>query len=179
MGGAGPSSQPAGDDGALEELADLLAPLLTPTTAIVCVGNDLCGDDGVGPAVARDLAGTVPWAVFDARTAPESFLGKIIAGRPESVVLIDALDFGGPVGAVRIIPPGDVGGQGPSTHGPAPLAFLEALAIMCPCRCAVVGVQPGHVEPGTPMSPPVARAGRRLVHALRRLARTDGNAAGM
>ncbi|HUS91549.1 MAG TPA: hydrogenase maturation protease [Phycisphaerae bacterium] len=147
-----------------------LAGLLGESTVIVGVGNDLCGDDGAGPAVARALRGTVPWCVYDAQTAPESFLGKIIAHQPASVIVVDALGFGAPPGSVRVVEAGDVDGQGPSTHGPAPLAFLEALVMMYPCRCAVVGIQPGCVVPGREMQPAVREAVERVVAAFRQLA---------
>ena len=106
-----------------------------------------------------------------AKVFAENYLGKIVAARPETVVVVDALDFGGPPGDVRVAEPDELAGAGPSTHGPAPLAFLEALAIMHPCRCAVVGIQPLGVGPGAAMSPPVAQAVGLVVRAVRRLAK--------
>ena len=154
-----------------ERLAEQLANVLTPSSAIVCVGNQLRGDDGAGPAVAGKLGAGLPWRVFDTQTVPESFLMKIAAGKPESVVLIDALDFGGAPGAVDLAPAGDVGGQGPSTHGPAPIAFLEALGMAHPCPCWVLGIQPQRVEFGDSLSPPVEAAVELVVRAFHILAK--------
>lgn len=161
-----------------EHLADHLAELVTPSTVVVCIGNDLCGDDGAGPAVARRLAGTVPWEVLDTQSVPESFLMKIVARKPESVVLVDALDFSAATGAVDLIEADRIGGQGPSTHGPAPLAFLEVLNMMHPCRRAVLGIQPGQTGPGLPISDEVTRGVRLVVEAFRLLAERISPATG-
>ncbi len=138
--------------------------------AIVCVGNELRGDDGAGVAIARELAGNVPWKVYDTQTVPESFLMKILQGKPECVLLIDALDFGAAPGAIEIFQADRIGGQGPSTHGPAPLAFLDVLQMLHPCRRAVLGIQPSRVEFGQSMSEPVKAAVRRIVEAFQIIA---------
>ncbi|MHC4788136.1 MAG: hydrogenase maturation protease [Planctomycetota bacterium] len=177
MAAEGEPVRPAGsgrapdDGGALEGLVEALRPWLTPSTVIVCIGNDLRGDDGAGPAVAAALADAVPWAVLDTQTAPESYLGKIAGLHPDCVVVIDTLNFSLPPGTISLVKPDEIAGQGPGTHGPAPVLFLEALAERCSCRCAVLGIQPMQIEFGAPLSPPVARAVERIAQAFRRLAR--------
>ena len=171
--GGGPAGEPVGIDTA-EHLAEHLAEVITPITAIVCVGNELCGDDGAGVEVARQLAGTVPWDVYDTQTVPESFLMKIVARKPRSLVLVDALDFGAPPGTVELIETDRLTGQGPSTHGPAPLAFLEILNMMHPCRCAVLGIQPERGDLGQTLSEPVLAAVRRVVAGFHLLAERYG-----
>jgi hydrogenase 3 maturation protease len=141
-----------------EHLAEHLAPIARPSTVIIGVGNDMCGDDGAGPMVARRLAGRVPWTIFDTQTVPESFLMKIVNLEPASVILVDALDFGAPPGCVELFDTHQLCGQGPSTHGPAPLAFLDLLQMMHRCRRTVLGVQPQRVEFGSAMQPAVRRA---------------------
>ena len=164
-----------GEVNSLERLVEQLAAIVTRATAIVCAGNDLYGDDGAGPVVAGKLAGTVPWEVFDAQTAPESFLMRIAAGRPDVVILVDAVDFGASPGTVRLVAPESIANQGPSTHGPAPVAFLEALTLIHPCRTVVLGIQPGDAGLDKPLSEPVARAVEMVVEAFRRAAGTgDG-----
>jgi len=153
-----------------EHLAEHLAEVVGPGTVVVCVGNELCGDDAAGVHVARRLTGAVPWRVFDTQSVPESFLMKIAALKPDCVVLVDALHFGADPGGVELFAAGDVGGQGPSTHGPAPLAFLEVLAMIHPCRRVVLGIQPKQVAFGDAMSAPVARAVELVERAFRILA---------
>jgi len=154
----------------VEHLVEHLREIVEPSTAIVCVGNELCGDDAAGVLVARRLAGAVPWKVFDTQTVPESFLMKIVEAAPASVVLIDALDFGAAPGAVELIEASQVAGQGPSTHGPAPLAFLDILQMMHPCRRVVLGIQPELSEFGSSPSEAGLRAVDRIVEAFLELA---------
>jgi len=157
-----------------ERLADLLADFLTPSSAVVCVGNELRGDDGAGMAVARGLGEAVPWKVFHGETAPESFLMKVVAARPESVLVIDALYVGAEAGAVVLVAPEALGGQGPSTHGPGPGAFLQSLALLHTCRRAVLGIQPARTDFGAGLSEPVARAAELVVRALKSFAEAPG-----
>ena len=160
--------------GTAEHLAEHLAEIITPGSVIVCVGHTLCGDDGAGTAIAKKLArADVPWRVFDTQTVPESFLMKIVAARPESVVLVDALHFGAEHGAVELIQTDNLTGQGPSTHGPAPLAFLDILKMMHPCPQAVLGIQPQSVEFGTEITEPVAEAVDMVVRAFQLLAESQ------
>jgi len=175
-------SHPHGDDNqapagieTVEHLVEHLAEFMTPSTVIICVGNELCGDDGAGVAIARRLADAVPWKVFDTQTVPESFLMKIVSAKPDTFILIDALHFGAAAGAVELISPQDVGGQGPSTHGPAPLAFMELLQMMHPCRCAVLGIQPKQAQFGETLSAPVIAAIERVVQAFVALGQTAAN----
>jgi len=153
----------------VEHLAEHLAEVMDSDSVIVCVGNDLCGDDGAGVAVAEKLeklADSVPWRVFNTQTVPESFLMKIVDTKPSSIVLVDALDFGGEGGAVELIQAADVTGQGPSTHGPAPLAFLDVIKLFHPCRQAVLGIQAKSTEVGETISEPVSRAVDMVVRAF-------------
>ena len=71
---------------------------------------------------------------------------------------------------MELVPAGEVAGQGPSTHGPAPLAFLEVLQMMHPCKCYVLGIQPERGQIGEPMSEPVTAAVDLIVEAFKSLA---------
>lgn len=153
-----------------KHLAEHLAEFISPRTCIVCVGNELCGDDGAGPAVARGLAGKVPWEVLDTQSCPESYLMKIVQLRPQTVILIDALHLATEAGTVDLVEAADIAGQGPSTHGPAPLAFLDLLNMLHPCRRVVLGIQPTRCEVGDPMSGPVLQAVEMVTRAFLSLA---------
>ena len=148
------------------ELTAALRGALSRASVIVCVGHELAGDDAAGPLVARALAGKLPWPLYDARTVPENFLMKIAGHRPEVVLLIDAIDLGLPPGSVRLLEAADITGQGPSTHGPAPIAFLDLLNMVHPCRRLVLGIQPRQTQFGQPPSPEVVAAVDRVAQAL-------------
>ncbi len=151
---------------AVGELARTLAEALAPGSALVCIGNELRGDDAAGLAVARGLPRDLPWKVFCAGAAPESFLVPVADARPPSVLLVDAVDVSAEPGTVRLLDARELAALSPSTHGPGATAFLRALRLMHDCPCRVLGIQPAGVEFGTEISPPVARAVDRVVRAI-------------
>ena len=160
-----------------DALAERLAEIMGPSSAIVCIGSDLRGDDGVGTAVAERLAGRVPWCVYNTQTAPESYLMKIVEAGPQSVVVIDAADLGAAPGEMKLVDAAEVAGQGVSTHGPSPAIFIALLRRMLPaCPCAVLGVQPLDTAPGEPLSAPARQAVDTIVRAFELLARRPGRA---
>ena len=165
-----PVPMPPGGLTSPEHLVEHLEPLAADDMNIVCVGNEMCGDDGAGVRIARGLKPHVPWTIYETHTVPESFLMKIVADRPSVVLLVDALHFGADPGAFELVDARDVAGQGPSTHGPAPLAFLDILAMFHPCRRLVLGVQPSVVDFGSAMTQPVRDAADRIILGFRMLA---------
>ncbi len=142
----------------VEHLAKHIAEFLTPASVIICVGNEMSGDDGAGPMVAGRIDGKVRWKVFNVQTVPESFLMKIVATKPDTVLIVDALNFDAKPGAVELFSSDSLTGQGPSTHGPAPIAFLDVLNMFHPCRRVVLGIQPICVDFGSEMTPEIAKA---------------------
>ncbi len=168
--GTAASGAPHGGIETVDHLVEHLADLAAPSMIVVGIGNDLCGDDGAGPAVAKALVGAVPWEVIDTQTVPESFLMRIVAHRPATVVLIDTVDFRARPGAVDLLEPTQLSGQGPSTHGPAPVAFLELLGMLHRCRTAVVAIQPKQTQPGQRLSKEVRRAVGFVTKAFKALA---------
>jgi len=153
-----------------DALQGRLSNLLGPRAAIVCMGSQLHGDDDAGMQVGRELAGELPWPVFEVANAPESFVAKIAGHQPETVIVIDAVDFGGEAGDVALIDIDRIADESASTHGPSPVRFLEALRCMHPCLCAVLGIQPADTGVGQPLGPPVRQAARRIADAFRAVA---------
>ena len=72
---------------------------------VIGVGNALRGDDGIGPELVRRLTGAVHFALFDAGTTPENQLGPVIRAAPRTVLIVDALHFGGRPGTIRLFNP--------------------------------------------------------------------------
>lgn len=78
-----------------------LAAHLKGKVVILGIGNRLRSDDAIGSILAGRLLGKVPYLVYDAGSAPENYLGKIIKDKPDNVIIIDAVDFGGKPGEFR------------------------------------------------------------------------------
>ena len=71
---------------------------LTGKVVILGIGNTFRGDDGIGSLLAQRLKDKVPFIIYDTGPNPENYLGKVIKDRPDNIVIIDAVDFGGKPG---------------------------------------------------------------------------------
>ncbi|KPK98092.1 MAG: hypothetical protein AMJ95_06060 [Omnitrophica WOR_2 bacterium SM23_72] len=68
---------------------------------VMGIGNTLRNDDGIGSLLVNRIKDKVPYIVYDAGANPENYLGKVIKDKPDNVVIIDAVDFGGKAGEFR------------------------------------------------------------------------------
>lgn len=75
---------------------------------ILGIGNALRSDDGVGSLLASRIKDKVPYTVYDAGSSPENYLGKIVKEKPDTVIVIDAVDFGGKPGEFRVLGAEDI-----------------------------------------------------------------------
>lgn len=75
---------------------------------ILGIGNTLRGDDGVGSILAGRLKDKVRFKVFDVTLSPENYLEKIIKEKPDTIIIIDAADFGGLPGEFKILEAKDI-----------------------------------------------------------------------
>ncbi|MGA2774813.1 MAG: hydrogenase 3 maturation endopeptidase HyCI [Candidatus Omnitrophota bacterium] len=81
---------------------------LTGKVAILGIGNTFRGDDGIGSLLAQRLKDKFPFIVYDAGPNPENYLGKIIKDKPDNIIIIDAVDFGGVAGNFREVEGRDI-----------------------------------------------------------------------
>jgi len=84
-------------------MLDHLKAHLKGKVAILGIGNTLRSDDGVGSILAARIKDKTPYKVYDSGSSPENYLGKIIKDAPQTVVIIDAVDFGGEAGEFRVL----------------------------------------------------------------------------
>lgn len=139
------------------------------------VGNEQRGDDAWGPWLARRLAGEVSVPVVEVGEVPEAYLHRV---PPRGCLLIlDAVDFGGQPGEVRLFQPLEVPPiSGWSTHRLPLRVLAEYLWKAKGAQTWVLGVQPACLEWGAPLSPAVKAAGERILPWL--LEWLAGNGAG-
>ena len=127
------------------------------------VGNELHGDDGIGPWIARRFRAP-GWRTMDCFTVPENYTSMVKRLQPTDIVIVDAADMGLAPGEMRVIPPGHLGTVAFSTHM-LPLSLLvEYLEEATDATVTVIGIQPRQFR--EEMSPEVIRAGRRLMEML-------------
>jgi len=146
---------------------------------VVCVGNDMRGDDAVGLVVARHLRELVPEADVIEHSGEPADLLEALGDGAEAVVLVDAVSSGAPPGEIHRIDASEVAlpfAASASTHG---LGLAETIelgrALGClPPQLLVYGIEGRAFELGAPLSPEVARAAGAVAAELRQLLEEAG-----
>jgi hydrogenase 3 maturation protease len=88
----------------------------------------------------------------------ENYLGPILDYAPENVLIVDAMDIGSPVGTIKVLPRTGVPVLGSTTHSLSPRLLTDAIAQGISGEVTFLGIQPGHVRLGHPLSVEVGRA---------------------
>jgi hydrogenase maturation protease len=123
-------------------MREVLDRRLRGKVAIVGVGNPMWGDDGAGPALIRRLEGKVPALLVDGGEAPESYWGTIAAYRPEAVLIVDGVDWGGEPGSVAVLEEVEAKGPALSTHRISLNLLLNLLRRQTGADAFALGIQP-------------------------------------
>jgi hydrogenase 3 maturation protease len=139
--------------------------------ALVGIGNPLRGDDGVGVRIVELLQEDGPRNVLllNTETVPEAFTGKVVEYNPTHVLLLDAANFRGEPGDVKLIESSKIGGQALSTHSLPLTIFIVYIEKTLGSRVLLLGVQPRNIEYFTEMSREVKKTAEEIADLLRKI----------
>jgi len=135
-------------------------------TLIVGIGNDLKGDDAVGPFICEQLNSKTCAGLINAGTVPENYIQKIINRSPQNLLIIDAIDFGDAPGSIQLFKPEQLDTLIISTHTLSPSVFVDMICSHINVNAYFLGIQPAQVQIGQPMSPDVRQAALNLSRIL-------------
>lgn len=136
---------------------------------LIGIGNELNGDDGVGPYVADALADAVDFTVFNSGTQPDNFTGKIMQLNPSHVIFVDAATIEGEPGAITAVPLDDIDELCVHTHYMPLKHVVRRLTDKCDCKFLVIGIRPASMEIGDGLSTTVRRTADELIKKLKEL----------
>ncbi len=126
---------------------------------ILGIGNTLRGDDGAGSLLASRIKDKVGFLVFDSGTTPENYLGKIVREKPDTVIIIDAVDFGGAPGEFRILEAGEVRTVNLfSTHNASISLSINYLKSNLQADILILIIQPKSITFTDKLSPEIAKS---------------------
>ncbi|HCR38699.1 MAG TPA: hypothetical protein DIV80_04410 [Synergistaceae bacterium] len=130
------------------------------------VGSEIMGDDAAGIWAARMVMERgLPWIrVFLCGVLPENHIAPLRQSPPERLLIIDAADFGGEPGDIRLLGIRDVAGAVLSSHG-IPLGVLLAPFEEKTC-IRIIAIQPMYTGLREGLSPPVEKAARKAAEAV-------------
>jgi hydrogenase 3 maturation protease len=147
----------------------VLEQMLSGRVVIACIGNELRGDDGVGPFISRLLQGSELVQVVNCGETPENYLGVIVRYNPDRVVVIDAADFGGRPGETQMVRKADITAGGLSTHDAILTLFADYIEKQTGAETLFLAIQPGQSEVGCGLSPGVEAAAHQIAGVINQL----------
>jgi len=150
----------------MSPIAQRLQACLQGTAVLMGIGNRWRGDDAAGPEVIARLAGRTEARCIDAGDAPERHLGEAAEGTPDSILLMDAVDFGGLPGAVAVFGLEDLPARLGTTHDVPLSVLMRYLRAMTGAEVLLLGIQPETTCFGTRMSAAVDDAVRVVTEML-------------
>lgn len=102
----------------MPDLCQQLESVLRGRVAIVGVGNTDYGDDGFGVRLAEQLASSGLAGVIVAGNTPERFIGRIADEGFDTVLFLDAVEFGAAPGSAVLLDSDEMAAKFPqlSTH---------------------------------------------------------------
>ncbi len=134
------------------------------------IGNPLRGDDGVGCRFIRELKKKKfdrkrGIYLFNGEQLPENYLEPIVKVKPSKVFLVDAVDFGGNPGEIKLLreanpPPGF------STHTLSLSLLLEYFKKNQIGEIFIIGIQPKNIKWGDGLSKEVELTLNHLIDEL-------------
>ncbi len=126
---------------------------------VLGIGNTLRSDDGAGSILAQGIKDKVSFTVFDAQASPENYLDKIIRENPDTILIIDAVDFGGRPGELRMLEGDEVKTANLfSTHNASISLTINYLQTHIAADIIILIIQPKTIALGEDLSPEVKEA---------------------
>lgn len=149
-----------------KQLKDQLAHFIDGRVCLLGIGNRYHHDDAVGPYLAEALESRPEYDVIDAGIIPEDYIETTAQKHPDTILMVDATDFGGEPGEVRLLYPDKVAYSGVSTQAGSLRMLTEYMHARTHARIALLAVQPADTSDGRGLSGPVAKTLDDLLDSL-------------
>lgn len=130
------------------------------------IGNRHWHDDGVGSCIAEALAPCRGLDAIDAGFIPENHLETVVRKNPDTILMVDATDFGAKPGQARLLYPDKVAYSGVSTHAGSLRMLAKYLHTRSQASIALLAIQPEDISAGEGLSPAVTNTLENLVNTL-------------
>ncbi|MBN1445743.1 MAG: hydrogenase nickel incorporation protein HypB [Candidatus Omnitrophica bacterium] len=153
----------------LSQLSETPSVELKGRVVIAGLGDRMKGDDGAGCLAAEILQKKIQKGavkVINAENAVENYLGAIEKFKPDMVVIIDAVDFGGKPGDVKVMERAQLMETTSSTHTFSLPLIIRHISSETGAKCKVIGIQPKSTAFGEDISPEVRQSVLRLTEQL-------------
>ncbi|MGQ9603191.1 MAG: hydrogenase 3 maturation endopeptidase HyCI [bacterium] len=151
----------------------LLKRLFNARVALLCIGNELRGDDAVGPLIASMLTGGPNIKVVNCGETPENFLKDVVEFKPGRVIIVDAARFGGQPGQVRVFWRDDIASAGVSTHDAILELLIDHIENETGAEVVLLGIEIENRDIGSQMSRSVRETAKKVAKLINQIAKED------
>ena len=140
---------------------------------MLAIGNELRGDDGLGPLFAKKFSkiaeNSSDVIVIDGGTVPENFTGSLRKEKPTHVILIDAVEMNGAPGEIKFIEKEKISQFNVSTHA-MPISFLiKYLETTSSFEIILLGIQPKKMVLGEKITLEVENSVNNLINIFKKV----------
>lgn len=146
-----------------------LSDVLTGRVCIVGIGNRQRGDDGAGPSLIDRRPQDAPGTWIDAGVVPENYLEPIAKTHPDTILLVDAVLFGGAPGQCQLLETRQVDLPTLSTHAGSLQLLQDYLTNRTAARIYLLAIQPARLSSRVGLSAAVEKTVIELVDLLPKL----------
>ena len=130
-----------------------LKKIIKGRTVFVGVGNELRSDDGIGLLIIEKLRDMIDCPCINAGQVPENSFGPIVKERPDTVIIIDAVQLFTKPGSYQLLTEMDIQHTGFSTHTLSLSVFMQYLSEASDADVYLLGIQPRSTEFGQGLTP--------------------------
>ncbi len=140
---------------------------------ILGIGNEIKGDDAVGPIITKKLSSIFDndkfIVAFDGGTVPENYTGSIRKENPTHIILIDAVQMKKEPGFIRIVEKDEIANYNISTHA-MPVSFLiKYMETTIGARIILLGIQPKNMELNEGISKEIENSINEIINTFKEI----------
>lgn len=144
---------------------------------VICIGNDMRGDDGIGPYVAGEIEDLTKddgdLIVVNTGTVPENYTGLIRKVQPSHIIFIDAVEMKMEPGDIKLVQKDEIANYSISTHA-MPLSFMiKYIETFTKTSMLLIGIQPNNMDLSNDLSDEVKIGAEELIKILRLVLQSD------
>ncbi|MCM8829558.1 MAG: hydrogenase nickel incorporation protein HypB [Candidatus Omnitrophica bacterium] len=153
----------------LHTLQDAISVEWKGKIVIAGMGDRMKADDGAGSVIAEKLAKIVKRKdvkIIDTGNSIENYIGVIERFKPNTVVVMDAVDFGGKPGEIKTLEYEELQELTTSTHSFSISVLLNHIHNQTGANCKVIGIQPEIIKFSQELSIPVKKSIEKLIEII-------------
>jgi len=153
----------------MQALEIFLKEILKKKLAVLGVGSELRGDDGVGPYISEKLShfNSESFLSINGDLVPENFTQDLRKFQPDNIIIIDAAFMRKSAGDIEIVRINEVTGISFSSHS-MPLSVLgRYLSQEIGANIYILGIQPINIDFGSEISQEVKETADKIFEMIK------------